>query len=780
MLFGIDPFEYQSTDANAEIVTAPEINLQIPEKLLFLINEKWRFKAAHGGRGSAKSWSFARALIYRAHTEKNVGSATGKHLILCAREYQNSIADSVHRIITNQIYALGLHQWFDIQKTSIRSLNTGAEFIFKGLHHNINEIKSTEGITICWVEEAQAVSKESWNTLIPTIRGMDGAEIWVSYNPYLANDPTSELFQPANPEDLDKRAKVVEINFEDNPWFPPDMEEDRKALLAKDPDAYEHVYGGRFLQLSEATIFRNNYVVCTFDTPAKPDRFYYGVDFGFANDPSFGVRCYIENDCLYIDHEAYGLHTELDDLQALLQGGKSKKNGMVYPGLPGIGLWPVKADGARPETISYLRRGNDGFNGLNIEAATKWPGSVEDGITHLKGFKKIYIHERCPRMAQEARLYKWKVDKKTEDILPEPVDAHNHGWDACVAEGELVLSARGSIPIEQVIAGDQVWTRAGFKRVQATRMSGTKPIWELSTTAGKLYATADHRVFRKDGSVATLDTLRYGDDLIGLGDHPCLNAKQPLSSVRSIAGTRTVGASRTGAISNSAERVAITLRCTTRSGSIIEDQCRMDIMSITNTMKISRLQTLSVWNVSSRAPTSRSTPSAILSAEAQNGRSIWSVCANSPSLGTAVKRGLNFIVRMAARPGKTLLPQSVIAPTVVSLSKLQDPGEIISTADEHALCMHETLQASMTSIASAANAGKSSDLIATDQSSFAPVHVLCVTDTGRVGRTYDLSIEDQPEFFASGILVHNCRYALDGMIQSRGGLGVWAKLARGY
>jgi phage terminase large subunit len=452
MLFGVDPSQYQSTDANAEIVNAPEIVLEIPDKLLFLVNERWRYKVAHGGRGSAKSWSFARALILKAHTEKNVGSATGRHLILCAREFQNSIADSVHRIIVNQIHAMGLAEWFDIQKTSIKSLITGAEFIFKGLHHNINEIKSTEGITIVWVEEAQAVSAESWNTLIPTIRGMEGAEIWVSYNPYLADDPTSKLFQPEELTDLDPRAKVVEINFEDNPWFPPDMELDRLYLLAKDPDAYEHVYGGKFLQLSEATIFRGNYEVCAFETPAKPDRFYFGVDFGYANDPTFGVRCYIENDSLYIDYEAYGLQVELDDLQALLQGGKSRKNGMVYPGIPGIAQWPVKGDNARPETISYLRRGNEGaggrmYNGLNIDAATKWPGSVEDGITHLKGFRKIYIHERCKHMAQEARLYKWQVDKKTGDILPKPVDKHNHGVDATRYALDGMIQSRGGLGV---------------------------------------------------------------------------------------------------------------------------------------------------------------------------------------------------------------------------------------------------------------------------------------------------------------------------------------------
>lgn len=422
-------------------VEAPKLSLEIPEKLLFLLNKRARFKVAHGGRGSSKSWSTARALIIKAFTEK--------HFILCTREYQNSIADSVHRVLTGQINAMGLAPWFDIQKTSIKCTVTGSEFVFKGLHHNIMEIKSTEGVTICWVEEAQAVSEESWGILIPTIRQQwpDGgdAEIWVTYNPYLEKDPTSVLFQGTDPErPIDPRAIVQEVNWIDNPWFPSTMEEDRKVLLAQDPDAYEHVYNGKFLQISEATIFRNRYEVRPFETPAGNVRFFHGLDFGFADDPSFAIRGFIDEptNTLYIDHEAYGLHVEIDDLPALLAGGRAEKNGMDFPGIPGIRNWPIKADGARPETISYLRR-----QGFNIAAAEKWPGSVEDGIQHLKGFTKIVIHERCPRLAQEARLYKYKVDKQTGDILPIIVDKHNHGWDAVRYSLDGYIKARGALGV---------------------------------------------------------------------------------------------------------------------------------------------------------------------------------------------------------------------------------------------------------------------------------------------------------------------------------------------
>ena len=459
-MFGTDLSLAQPWETKESNTDAAPFMLELPEKALFLVTEKARFKVIHGGRGSGKSWSIARALIYKAHTEggpyNNLRDADGNaisHLILCAREYQNSTADSAYRVIVNQIARMGLSDWFDIQKTSIKHKFTGAEFIFKGLWQNDNGIRSIEGVTLCWVEEAQVVSQESWDILVPTVRGVRGAEIWVSYNPYLQTDPTSQMFQPEDKSKLDPRAIVKQMNWEDNPWFPPDMEQDRLVLLAKDPDMYEHIYGGGFLQIAEATIFRGNYEIKPFETPVDVDRFYYGVDWGFADDPTFGSRCWIRDDCLYIDYEAYGMHVELDDLHSLLQGGRAQKNGAFFPGLPGIKDWPVKADGARPETISYMRRGNGPYNGLNIEAAAKWPGSVEDGITHLKGFKKIYIHPRCPRIAQEARLYRYKVDKKTGDILPIPVDRYNHGWDSVRYALDGMIQGRGGLGVWAKLAG---------------------------------------------------------------------------------------------------------------------------------------------------------------------------------------------------------------------------------------------------------------------------------------------------------------------------------------
>lgn len=426
----------------------PEQDIPIPDKALFLLEQAARFKVLHGGRGSGKSWAAARALIAIAHTGKWPGDffnpKVTKHLILCAREYQNSIADSVHRLLTNQIEEMGLDRFFDIEQKTITSLVTGSEFIFKGLHHNIQEVKSLEGVTIAWVEEAQATSKDSWQILIPTIRSTpkmraEGhtTEIWVTYNPYLSSDPTSMRFHETG-KLRDPRAIIRQMNWKDNAWFPDDMEDDRKIMLAMDPDAYEHVYNGSFLQLSNATIMRGNYEIRPFETPEKVDRFYMGIDFGFAESPNAATRSFVIDNVLYVDYEAYGRQVELDDIPTFLRGGVSPKTGRVFRGIPESDKWSWHGDAARPETISYLRR-----QGFHIDAAKKWQGSVQDGIAHLKGFRKIVIHERCVNLAQEARLYSFKTDPKTGDILPIVVDLHNHLWDSLRYALDGLIMARG-------------------------------------------------------------------------------------------------------------------------------------------------------------------------------------------------------------------------------------------------------------------------------------------------------------------------------------------------
>ena len=226
-----------------------------------------RYKVYYGGRGGGKSWQFARALILLGYDRKL--------RILCTREIQRSISDSVHKLLKEQIDAMGLTGFYDITRDAIRGQN-GTEFIFKGLRTNPQEIKSMEGVDICWVEEAQAVSAESWDVLIPTIR-KPGSEIWLTFNPLSPDDATWTRFVKNPPPG----AWVQKVLYSDNPWFPAVLDEERRHLQEIDPELYRHIWLGEPRTISDAQVFKGRYLVQEFETP-KDARFFHGADWGFA------------------------------------------------------------------------------------------------------------------------------------------------------------------------------------------------------------------------------------------------------------------------------------------------------------------------------------------------------------------------------------------------------------------------------------------------------------------------------------------------------------------
>lgn len=213
---------------------------QFPEKLQCLFRPA-RYKVLYGGRGGAKSWGIARALLIKG-AEKPIR-------ILCARELQNSIKDSVHKLLSDQIDALGMGGFYEVQLSTIKGVN-GTEFTFAGLRSNVDQIKSFEGVDICWVEEAQTVSKASWNVLIPTIR-KEQSEIWVSFNPQLAEDETYQRFVAKPPVG----AIVQRIGWRDNPWFPKVLAFEKDTLEARDPKAHDNVWEGNCKHAVEGAIF---------------------------------------------------------------------------------------------------------------------------------------------------------------------------------------------------------------------------------------------------------------------------------------------------------------------------------------------------------------------------------------------------------------------------------------------------------------------------------------------------------------------------------------------
>lgn len=394
------------------------VDVQIPDRLRWVFSGQPRYRGAYGGRGSAKSMTFAKmAAVY---------AAVEPHRVLCAREIQRTIQESskaeVEAAITSEPW---LEDLYEIGRSYIRCLATGSEFLFMGLRHNAKEIKSTRGITICWIEEAEAVSEDSWRVLIPTVRA-PGSEIWLTWNPESEDSATNRRFI----QDPPQSARIRRMNYTDNPWFPAELEEERREDLRRDPDMYRHIWLGETITRTDAQVFNHRWRVEAFDESLaeRADRFYFGADFGFANDPSTLIRFFILGNRLFIDHEAWGVGVELDHMP------------QFYGQVPGSRQWPIKADASRPETISYLAR-----QGFRISGAAKWQGSVEDGIQHIKGFEEIVIHDRCQKTAEEFSKYSYKVDRQTGDVLPVLLDRYNHCIDAIRYGLDGLIQGRGSM-----------------------------------------------------------------------------------------------------------------------------------------------------------------------------------------------------------------------------------------------------------------------------------------------------------------------------------------------
>lgn len=360
-----------------------------------------RFKAMWGGRGGGKSRSVASALVLRA--------LQAPERVLCAREVQKSIKDSSKRLLDDEIERMGVRAFFDSTESEIRGAN-GSLFIFTGLRGNASQVKSLEGVTIAWVDEAQTITQASLDTLIPTIRAPK-SEIWLTWNPLRAEDPVDAMFRA---DVLPPDAMVIEVQHDDNPWFPDELRQQMEWQRARDYDKYLHIWRGAYWQNSEARVFKNWRVgaEAEFENVGVAE-YRLGADFGYSIDPSCLVRCYLRGQSLFIDYEAYKIGCEIVQLPEL------------FSSVPESEKWPIIADSSRPETISYLRQ--HGFP--RILPSVKGAGSVEEGISFLQSFD-IVVHPRCTHVADELGTYSYKLDKLTGEPIPVLEDKNNHLIDA--------------------------------------------------------------------------------------------------------------------------------------------------------------------------------------------------------------------------------------------------------------------------------------------------------------------------------------------------------------
>lgn len=375
-------------------------SLEIETAEVFLpLLKSARYKGIHGGRGSGKSHFFADNWLDE--------SIRFKLDFVCIRETLKSLEFSVKKLLESKIESHNAGDYFEVQDRRIISKNGGVT-IFEGMqNHTADSIKSLEGFDRAWFEEAQNASEKSLTLLRPTIR-KNGSELWFSWNPGKETDPIDKLLRGGIPP---KDSIIIEANYTDNPWFGDELRDEMEFDRARDFEKYEHVWLGKYWTNSESRIFKN-WVVEEFERP-EGTIYRLGADWGFSIDPSVLVRCSIDGNRLYIDYEAYMIGCEIVNLPDL------------FDRIPESRKWFIRADSARPETISHMQK-----NGYpKMQPAQKGKGSIEEGIAFLQSFD-IVVHPRCQHTIDELSSYSYKRDPLTEQVMPIIEDKNNHVIDA--------------------------------------------------------------------------------------------------------------------------------------------------------------------------------------------------------------------------------------------------------------------------------------------------------------------------------------------------------------
>jgi len=389
----------------------------IPAKLGPL-TEGHRLVVLKGGRGGGKTIGVCRVLLMKA--------LASKILILCLREFMNSIADSTHRTLTAQIEELGMHEEFEILKSTILCKRTGSQIIFSGMNHP-ESVQSLYGCDVVFYDEAQRCSQRSLDILLPTVR-KENSQIIFSLNPHLPTDPVWK--QLILGKDNYKDCVVVDIEWMDNPWFPTVLSDEKDACLRQDVEKYNNIWLGHTLERAECVIFNRPGQIQSYDFTPDPALWqpFFGADWGSV-DPTVLVKTWVWKEDLYVEYETFDVDIPIELITASWDLVAGSANQTIY------------ADNSRPEIIKYLRR-----NGLpHLRPCKKWPGSILDGIDHLKNFQHIIIHPRCTHTLEEFSSYKWKTRKlgDTEVIIPdEPEDKNNHCIDAIRYSQEPIILGR--------------------------------------------------------------------------------------------------------------------------------------------------------------------------------------------------------------------------------------------------------------------------------------------------------------------------------------------------
>ena len=386
--------------------------INLPEWSQFL-NEPCRYKVAYGGRGSGKSWAFAMMLLLQG--------IKSPQRILCAREVQRSLKDSVHQLLTDQIESMGLNDFYQITDTEIRGKN-GTMILFAGLHNNsVTTIKSFEGVSRCWVEEAQTVSKRSWDILIPTIRKPD-SEIWITFNPDLDTDETYKRFVVNPPSS----ASVKKVNWDQNPWFPETLREEKDQLKERDMDSYLNVWEGHTRQMLDGAVYANELRKAQEDGRIReliidksiPVQTFW--DLGWADMTSIWFVQVIAGGEVRVIDFYQNCQKTIDHYAQVLQD-----KGYIYKD------WWLPHDAENKNMTGKSVK--DILEGMGKPIRITPKLSVADGINAARTLMgRCFIDEtRCADGLQNLRHYRYDVDPNTKMFSNKPLhDQHSHAADA--------------------------------------------------------------------------------------------------------------------------------------------------------------------------------------------------------------------------------------------------------------------------------------------------------------------------------------------------------------
>jgi phage terminase large subunit len=408
----------------SDVLESPE--LLVPEKLEPIWQPR-RYKVMHGGRGGGKSWTVAGVLLAMA--------AAMPLRVLCAREIQKSIKQSVHQLLTDQIGRLGLGAFFEVLETEIRGAN-GSLFLFSGLQtHTVDSIKSFEGCDIVWVEEAHGVSKKSWDVLIPTIR-KESSEIWLTLNPDMDTDETYTRFIARRSPDT----WVCEINWRDNPWFPSVLDQERKKAKMMDPDDYDHIWEGKPRRVAEGAIYRHEIEAIYSEGRVCPVPYDPGLpvhtvwDLGWNDAMTIGMVQRGPQDVRIIDY-IEDSHRTLDWYVAQLE---------KRPYRWGTDFLPHDGKTRNFQTGKSTQQQLQAMGRRDVQVLSAM--NVEEGIKLARMlFPRCFFDEsKTARLLECLRRYRRAMHTKTDEPMSPLHDEFSHGADMYRYIGQAVDLMRNS------------------------------------------------------------------------------------------------------------------------------------------------------------------------------------------------------------------------------------------------------------------------------------------------------------------------------------------------